>query len=72
MSDFPHDVQGRIRELRGQMGLTQSAFAQRLGVSFASVNRWENGQSQPNRLAWERIEALAREALPAAPPASAE
>ena len=54
------------------MGLTQSAFAQRLGVSFASVNRWENGQSQPNRLAWERFETLTREALPAPQPVPTE
>ncbi|MBV8452693.1 MAG: DEAD/DEAH box helicase family protein, partial [Deltaproteobacteria bacterium] len=26
-----------------------------MGVSFASVNRWENGQTRPSVLAWQRI-----------------
>jgi superfamily II DNA or RNA helicase len=30
-------------------------MAELMGVSFASVNRWENGQSRPNSLAWEKI-----------------
>ena len=30
-------------------------FAELVGVSFASVNRWENGQACPNNLAWRRI-----------------
>ena len=40
------------------MGLTQSEFADLLGVSYASVNRWENGQSQPSVLAWQKIAAV--------------
>jgi SNF2 family DNA or RNA helicase len=37
-----------------------------MGVSFASVNRWENGQSRPSALAWQQIdraEKLGVEAL---------
>ncbi|MFZ0890359.1 MAG: helicase-related protein [Candidatus Binataceae bacterium] len=45
----------RIRRLRGKLGLTQTQFAEVMGVSFASVNRWENGQSRPSGLAWQRI-----------------
>ena len=33
----------------------QTQLAQSLGVSFASINRWENGQSRPSALAWRRI-----------------
>jgi transcriptional regulator with XRE-family HTH domain len=36
-----------IRALREQLELTQEVFAQILGVSFATVNRWENGKSEP-------------------------
>ena len=32
----------QIRKLRLEMGLTQEQFAIRLGVSFPTVNRWEN------------------------------
>ena len=29
------------------MLLTQTEFAEKLGVSFGSVNRWENGKHEP-------------------------
>lgn len=37
-----------IRALREQLQLTQEVFARILGVSFATVNRWENGKSIPS------------------------
>lgn len=36
-----------IKILREKMLLTQTEFAELLGVSFASVNRWENGEHEP-------------------------
>jgi transcriptional regulator with XRE-family HTH domain len=36
-----------IRELRAHLQLTQEGFASILGVSFATVNRWENGKNVP-------------------------
>lgn len=36
-----------IKTLRKKMLLTQTEFAEYLGVSFGSVNRWENGQFEP-------------------------
>lgn len=36
-----------IKSLREKMLLTQTEFAELLGVSFASVNRWENGEHEP-------------------------
>ena len=41
------DYQKSIKELREKMILSQTEFAKELGVSFASVNRWENGQFEP-------------------------
>ena len=52
---LPSDYAHRIKRARGARGLTQTQFAGLIGVSFASVNRWENGQSRPNNLAWRRI-----------------
>src|SRR5438132_11928555 len=46
---------GRIRGLRGRLGLTQVRLAELMGVSFVTVSRWENGQSHPSRLALEKI-----------------
>jgi len=57
----PDDCSTRVRKLRVHLGLTQTRLADLLGVSFASVNRWENEQSRPNPLAWEKL--LRAEAL---------
>ena len=54
----PDDYSGRIKDSRDVRGLTQEQFADLVGVSFATVNRWENGQSRPNNLAWQRIVEL--------------
>jgi len=50
-----------IKELRARLGLTQEKFAARLGVSFPTINRWENGRSIPSPLALQRIEQILRE-----------
>ncbi len=47
-----------IKETRTSLGLTQEEFADRLGVTFASVNRWENGKAKPHRSRIKAIEAL--------------
>jgi transcriptional regulator with XRE-family HTH domain len=40
-------TQDAIKELRACLQLTQEVFARILGVSFATVNRWENGKAEP-------------------------
>lgn len=49
-----------VRELRKLTGLTQEKFAAKLGVTFPTVNRWENGRAKPSPLALEKIESLLR------------
>lgn len=51
----PPDYPNRIKALRARLDLTQVRLAELMGVSFASVNRWENGQSRPSALAWQQI-----------------
>lgn len=51
-----------LRSIRAKLNLTQEQLAERLGVSFATVNRWEGGGNKPQRAAQEAILALAREA----------
>jgi type I restriction enzyme M protein len=51
-----------LRATRAALDLTQEQLAGRLGVSFATVNRWEGGGNKPQRAAQEAILALAREA----------
>lgn len=50
-----------IKELRSKMTLSQVEFAQLLGVSFASVNRWETGKHEPIIKIKRKIKALMRE-----------
>ena len=33
------------------MGLSQEELAQALNISYVTINRWENGKSEPNRMA---------------------
>lgn len=51
-----------LRSIRAKLNLTQEQLAERLGVSFATVNRWEGGSSKPQKAAREVIAALAQEA----------
>ena len=37
-----------IKKIRLKTFLTQEDFAKELGVSFNSVNRWENGKQKPS------------------------
>lgn len=57
-NDFP----AILRATRAALNLTQEQLAERLGVSFATVNRWEGGGNKPQRAAQETILALAQEA----------
>jgi DNA-binding transcriptional regulator YiaG len=50
-----------IKQIRTELGLTQVTFAQKLHVSFSTVNRWENGRVKPNRLATIMIISLTEE-----------
>lgn len=51
-------VAGLVRELRARLGLTQEQMATRLGVTFPTINRWENGRAKPSPLALKQIEEL--------------
>ncbi|MBF0191607.1 MAG: DUF3883 domain-containing protein [Magnetococcales bacterium] len=55
------DYTERIKRLRIRMGLTQAALAKELGVSFPTINRWENGKTKPSKLAWTQLLELAGE-----------
>jgi putative transcriptional regulator len=40
-----------VRETRQRLGLSRSVFAYRLGVNVRTIERWEQGRSQPNEQA---------------------
>ena len=55
------DYASAIINLRIKLNLSQSALAELLGVSFTSVNRWENGKYSPTKLVKKKIELLCQE-----------
>jgi putative transcriptional regulator len=48
----------RIQEIRQRLKVTQEDFAHMVGVTFSTVNRWENGKSKPNRIAQRILAGL--------------
>ena len=52
------DLVNLVRETRQRLDLSQAKFATKLGVSFQSVNRWENGRTKPLPIALKQIEHL--------------
>jgi len=47
-----------VKEIRRQLTMSQEDLARQLGVSYATVNRWENGLSKPSRLAKTQLDAF--------------
>jgi len=48
-----------VKELRYRLGMTQEQFAAELGVTAASVHRWESGRATPSPLALKVMQSLA-------------
>ena len=56
------NIAEQLKALRLQYGWSQEDLARELGVSFSTVNRWENGKAKPSRLAQKGILALTTQA----------
>src|SRR3974377_433251 len=70
-------IGARIKSLRTRLGLTQTRFAEAMGVSFVTVSRWENNQSSPSPSTMATItraeeEGIAVLAIPSQPPPKPE
>lgn len=64
------EVPDLVRAIRATRGLTQEGLARELGVSFATVNGWENGRHQPIPLLARRLAEMAGSTSPESPPAA--
>lgn len=62
-SEPPSPAAKWVREVRG--ALSQSAFAEKIGVHWVTVSNWERGEYAPD---WDSAEKI-RKAFPASPPA---
>jgi putative transcriptional regulator len=48
-------------ELRSKLDISQTEMANLLGVSYPSVNRWENNKAIPVKIVRVRIEKMCKE-----------
>ncbi|HUT54426.1 MAG TPA: helix-turn-helix transcriptional regulator [bacterium] len=49
------NVPALVKGLREAMSLTQEQFAQKVGVTFSTVNQWENGHRRPQPYLLRRL-----------------
>ena len=50
-----------VKDIRSRLNLSQTELAEKIGVSFATVNRWEKGHCTPSRIALGNIKRLCAE-----------
>ncbi len=50
-----------IKAIRAKMFITQTELAEKIDVSFASVNRWEQGYHEPTMKAKRKLAQICRE-----------
>ncbi|MFA5794678.1 MAG: helix-turn-helix transcriptional regulator [Candidatus Brocadiia bacterium] len=55
------DLIERLETYRLERKISQQALAKKLGVSFATVNRWLNVKTKPNKIQSYHIEKLMKE-----------
>ena len=58
MTNNPGTFPEFVKEVRRQLGISQQELAHELGVSFATINRWENGKTTPFKLARKQFEGF--------------
>lgn len=44
-----------LRTIRQKSFMTQESFAQEVGVTASTINRWEHGKAKPNLTAMKRL-----------------
>ncbi|ADN69393.1 helix-turn-helix transcriptional regulator [Mycoplasmopsis fermentans] len=54
------EFKDKILRARALLNLTQEELAKQLGVSFNTINRWENGKVKPTKVAKLRFDEYCR------------
>ena len=47
-----------LRTIRQKSFMTQEQFAQEVGVTASTINRWEHGKAKPNLTAMKSLKSL--------------
>lgn len=55
------DFADKIKFVRSELELSQEELAHKIGVSFATINRWENEAYKPSRLAQKAFEDFCKD-----------
>ena len=55
------DFRDKLLYVRIKLNLSQTELANKLNVSFSTINRWETGKVSPNRKAELALEIFAKE-----------
>jgi putative transcriptional regulator len=58
MKPINPDYPSTVKEVRKQLALSQEDLARELGVSYATVNRWEKGRAKPSKLARAQLDGF--------------
>ncbi|MGC8732109.1 MAG: helix-turn-helix domain-containing protein [Halothiobacillaceae bacterium] len=53
-----NDTAALVKELRRRLELTQEQFAQKVGVTYSTVNHWENGKRTPQPFLLRRLHEI--------------
>lgn len=59
----PDPFSSKVKEVRAQLALSQEDLAHALGISFATVNRWENEKASPSKLARTQFDVFCAKML---------
>lgn len=54
-------VKDLIKNIRMSANMSQEQFADRLGTTVLSINRWENGKTEPNKMAQKQLYQFCKE-----------
>jgi putative transcriptional regulator len=49
------EIAALVRDLRNRLSLTQEQFAQEVGVTYSTINNWENGKRIPQPFLLRRL-----------------
>jgi len=55
------NIPALVRELRQRLELTQEQFAHKVGVTYSTVNHWENGKRAPMPFLVKRLWQIKQE-----------
>ena len=61
MRDRVVDIPALVRGLRKKLNLTQEQFAHRVGVTYSTINNWENGKRKPQPFLIGRLGQISQE-----------